>query len=138
MREQHNRWLKQNACNLTLAIGVGLAAFYAAPALAVTTHFAVVRQDGAVSRSSERIVVERTDKGTYAIVFPSVWDISKCAITATIGTGNEFQPSPGLITVMEHPLQAHDPQFKRYFFVQTRAPNKQFEDRPFHLILACN
>jgi hypothetical protein len=79
--------------NLVFAVGAVLAACYATPAFAVTTHFAVVRQDGLVTRSSETVVVERTGKGTYAVVFPSVLDVSECAFVATIGTGNGDQPA---------------------------------------------
>lgn len=120
-----------------LAVGTGLAACLTTPAFAVTTHFAVVRQDGVVTRSSGPVVVEKTDKGTYAVVFADVLNVSRCAFVATIGTGNEYQPSPGFITVMEHPLEDVDPMFRRYLFVQTRSVANKFDDRPFHLIMTC-
>ena len=104
----------------------------------MTTHFAVVRQDGLVTRSSETVVVERTDKGTYAVVFTSVPDVSGCAFVATIGTGNGHHPAPGFITVSEHPLQEVELRFRRYLFVVTRAASKAPDERPFHLVLACN
>lgn len=138
MRELINRRWGQVARNVLLAVGAGLAACYATPAFAVSTYFAVVRQDGIVTRSSGAVVVERTDKGTYAVVFGPVLDVSKCAFVATIGTGNQLQPRSGFITVMEHPLQDADPMFKRYLFVQTRSAPNKFDDRPFHLIMTCN
>lgn len=132
-----SRKLRSRTRLARLAVGAGLAACLATPAFAVTTDFAVVRQDGVVTRSSGPMVVEKTDKGTYAVVFADVLDVSRCAFVATIGTGNEYQPSPGFITVMEHPLQDVDPQFRRFLFVQTRAPSKAFDDRPFHLVMTC-
>ncbi|MFZ1428179.1 MAG: hypothetical protein WAS21_15560 [Geminicoccaceae bacterium] len=122
-----------------LAVGTVLAACQTTPAAAaVTTHFAVVREDGLVTRSSETVVVERTDKGTYAVAFTTVPDVSRCAFVATIGTGNGHTPGIGFITVMEHPFQQLEPRFKRYLFVNTHNASRAPDDRPFHLILTCN
>ena len=138
MRELINRRWGRVARNVLLAVGAGLAACYATPAFAVSTYFAVVRQDGIVTRSSGAAVVEKTGKGTYLVTFGPVLDVSKCAFVATIGTGNGFQPLAGFITVMEHPLEDLEPRFRRYLFVQTRSAANKFDDRPFHLIMTCN
>lgn len=139
MRKWDHRRLGLSTRKLILAVGTVLTACQTTPATAaVTTHFAVVREDGLVTRSSETVVVERTDKGTYAVAFTTVPDVSKCAFVATIGTGNGHTPGIGFITVMEHPFQQLEPRFNRYLFVNTRNASRAPDDRPFHLILTCN
>lgn len=140
MRKWDHGRLGLSARGFVLAVGTMLAASQIAPAAAaaVSTHFAVVREDGLVTRSSETVVVERTDNGTYAVAFTTVPDVSKCAFVATIGTGNGHTPGIGFITVMEHPFQQLEPRFKRYLFVNTRNASRAPDDRPFHLILTCN
>jgi hypothetical protein len=92
--------------------------------------FAVVNDDGSLSRGSANVVkTERVMVGVYVVTFNK--DVSGCEHNATIGPPNTGAISPALIFVDFLPVN------KDAVSIIVQRPNGVSVDDPFHLSVTC-
>jgi hypothetical protein len=94
------------------------------------SHWAQVRPDGSIIRSSDGVTVQRTSAGTYEMFVPVI-DVEACVTLATIN--NSEGTSATLTAFITTALgdQAGEIQ------VWVSNPNGQGGDAPFHVAVFC-
>jgi hypothetical protein len=99
------------------------------PALAGSSGFAVVRDDGVLNRAAHAIAAQHFGAGTYGVTFDH--KVSKCVFTATTGSEGTGTAPPGFATVAGMIGDAAS------VFVSTYDAAGAPADRGFHLNVRC-
>ena len=92
---------------------------------------AVVKGDGTLDRSTTPgVTSDRVGRGAYEVIFPI--DVTACTFVATIGKVNfSGVVAPGFITTVGRVDEPNG------VFLATTRPNKEPDNRPFHLTVSC-